>query len=70
MERKEVIATAIGTWAFSAHEFTDDELLYGALLMLKHALKMPEVEEWGMTDGMYTDVLFVHLLTPTFLQTN
>lgn len=55
MERKEVVASAIGTWAFSAHDFTDDELLYGALLMLKHALKMPEVEEWGMTDGLYTE---------------
>ncbi|KAF9735487.1 cyclic nucleotide phosphodiesterase [Paraphaeosphaeria minitans] len=53
-ERKEIIAAAIGTWAFSAHDFTDDELLYGALLMLKHALKMPEVEEWGMTDDELT----------------
>ncbi|KAF2440699.1 HD-domain/PDEase-like protein [Karstenula rhodostoma CBS 690.94] len=53
-ERKEIIATAVGTWAFSAHDFTDDELLYGALLMLKHALKMPEVEEWGMTDDELT----------------
>lgn len=56
-ERKEIIATAVGTWAFSAHDFTDDELLYGALLMLKHALKMPEVEEWGMTDGEYAKSL-------------
>lgn len=50
--RKEVIAKAISTWAFSAHDFTDDELLYSALLMLKHALQMPEVEQWGMTDGV------------------
>jgi hypothetical protein len=62
-ERKEVIATAVGTWAFSAHDFTDDELLYCALLMLKHALKMPEVEEWGMTDGVCTKSLFHHPLT-------
>ncbi|KAJ4286127.1 3',5'-cyclic-nucleotide phosphodiesterase [Kalmusia sp. IMI 367209] len=53
-DRKEVIARAIGTWAFSAHDFTDDELLYGALLMLKHALQMPEVEQWGMTDDELT----------------
>ncbi|KAL1613000.1 3',5'-cyclic-nucleotide phosphodiesterase [Paraconiothyrium brasiliense] len=57
-ERKEVIARAVGTWAFSAHDFTDDELLFGALLMLKHALKMPEVEEWGMTDAYNEFVLY------------
>lgn len=50
-DRREVIAKAIGTWAFSAHDFTDDELLYGALLILKHALAMPELEHWGMPDG-------------------
>jgi hypothetical protein len=50
-ERESVIAQAVGTWAFSAHDFTDDELLHAALLMLKHALQMPELEPWGMTDG-------------------
>ncbi|QDS72160.1 hypothetical protein FKW77_004496 [Venturia effusa] len=45
-DRHEVIAEAIGTWAFSAHEFTDDELLHASLLMLEHALLMPEVEKW------------------------
>ncbi|KAF1951767.1 HD-domain/PDEase-like protein [Byssothecium circinans] len=49
-DRRDVIARAVGTWAFSAHDFTDDELLYGALLMLKHALEMPELEQWSMTD--------------------
>jgi hypothetical protein len=43
----------IGTWAFSAHDYTDDELLYGALSMLKHALQMPELEKWRIPDGMY-----------------
>lgn len=50
-ERQEVIAAAVGSWSFSAHDFADDELLYGALLMLKHALKMPELEPWSMNDG-------------------
>jgi 3',5'-cyclic-nucleotide phosphodiesterase len=49
-ERQEAIAAAIGTWSFSAHEFTDDELLYGGLLMLKHALQMPGLEQWIMDD--------------------
>ena len=50
-ERKEVVAKMIGLWSFSAHDFTDDELLYAALLILKHALRMPELEQWSMTDG-------------------
>ncbi|KAF2643415.1 HD-domain/PDEase-like protein [Massarina eburnea CBS 473.64] len=57
-DRRDIIAQAVGTWAFSAHDFTDDELLYGALLMLKHALQMPELEPWSMTD----DELIVFLL--------
>ena len=50
-DRREVIAAAVGSWSFSAHDFSDDELLYGALLMLKHALHMPELEQWKMSDG-------------------
>ncbi|KAF2192788.1 HD-domain/PDEase-like protein [Zopfia rhizophila CBS 207.26] len=48
--RQEVIAATIGSWSFSAHDFTDDELLYGAQLMLKHALQMPELEQWRIPD--------------------
>lgn len=50
-DRRNVVAHAIGSWGFSAHDFTDDELVYGALLMLKHALAMPELRQWSMTDG-------------------
>ncbi|KAF2756470.1 HD-domain/PDEase-like protein [Pseudovirgaria hyperparasitica] len=57
-ERIGVIAKMIGTWEFSAHDFTDDELLYGALLILKHALGMPELEQWRMD----TDELTILLL--------
>jgi hypothetical protein len=49
-DRLEFVADTIGSWSFSAHDLTDDELLYGALLMLKHALQMPEVEQWSMSD--------------------
>lgn len=52
-DRRAVVEEAVGTWAFSAHDFTDDELLYGALVMLKHALQMPELEKWSITEGMY-----------------
>ncbi|KAF2270969.1 HD-domain/PDEase-like protein [Lojkania enalia] len=56
--RKEVVEAAIGSWSFSAHQFTDDELLYGALVMLKHALQIPELDKWAMTE----DELIVFLL--------
>ena len=50
-DRKILVEDAVGAWAFSAHDFTDDELLYGALVMLKHALQMPELERWAITEG-------------------
>ncbi|KAF2837988.1 HD-domain/PDEase-like protein, partial [Patellaria atrata CBS 101060] len=50
-ERKAAVARAVGTWEFSAHDYTDDELLYGALLMLQHALRMPELEKWRLGEG-------------------
>lgn len=57
-DRKAFVESAVGTWAFSAHDFTDDELLYGALVMLKHALQMQELEKWVITE----DELVVYLL--------
>ncbi|KAL1311716.1 hypothetical protein AAFC00_001816 [Neodothiora populina] len=54
-DRKRVIESAVGVWAFSAHDFDADELLYAALVMLKHALQMPELERWRMsTDDLTT----------------
>jgi hypothetical protein len=50
-DRKPIIEEAVGTWAFSAHDYTDDELLYGALVMLKHALQMPELDKWAIPEG-------------------
>jgi hypothetical protein len=51
-ERKAVVAEAVGYWSFSAHDFSDDELLYAALLMLQHALQMPELAPWHASTGM------------------
>lgn len=48
-ERSQAVAQSIGGWTFSAHELTDDELLHAALLMLQHALMMPEVKGWCMS---------------------
>lgn len=46
------MAQAVGTWEFSAHDFDSDELLYAALTMLQHALKMPELAKWRIPTGM------------------
>jgi len=51
LDRREEIARAVGGWDFSAHEFTDDELLHAALLMLQHALVMPGLERWRLSTG-------------------
>lgn len=51
-ERRDSVAKAVGTWHFSAHDFTDDELVYAALVILQHALSMQELEKWRMTGGM------------------
>jgi hypothetical protein len=51
-DRKALVAQAVGTWEFSAHDFDSDELLYAALTMLQHALKMPELARWRIPTGM------------------
>jgi 3',5'-cyclic-nucleotide phosphodiesterase len=56
IDRRERISEAVGSWHFSAHEFTDDELLHAALLMLQHALAMPELEKWRISTGKTADL--------------
>ncbi|RDA86748.1 hypothetical protein CP532_4178 [Ophiocordyceps camponoti-leonardi (nom. inval.)] len=46
LERQTALALAVGHWHFSAHSFSDDELLVASMLMFKHALAMPELENW------------------------
>ena len=50
-ERKAVITEQVGSWKFSAHDFTDDELVFGACEMIQHALNMPGLEHWRLTPG-------------------
>nr|ADZ55459.2 3'5'-high-affinity cAMP phosphodiesterase [Sporothrix schenckii] len=56
--RKQVIASAIGNWHFSAHDFNDDELIEASALMVKHALSMSELAEWRIP----TDQLICFLI--------
>lgn len=46
-----VVAKAIGSWNFSAHDFSEDELVHASFLMLQHALNMPELKPWRIPAG-------------------
>lgn len=50
-DRLAVVQDAIGNWEFPAHDLDYDELAEASVLMLKHALTMPELEKWRMNDG-------------------
>ena len=49
--RKAVVAEEVGKWGFSGQDFTDDELVYAGYYILNHALTMPEVQKWRMSEG-------------------
>ena len=50
--RDRELMKAIGSWGFCAHEFSDDELVHAAFLMLQHALALPELDNWRLPAGM------------------
>ncbi|KAI9372789.1 hypothetical protein BJX61DRAFT_542369 [Aspergillus egyptiacus] len=50
-EREEYVKERLGQWDFTAHEFSDDELVFAAFEMLQHAFSIPELEEWRLTPG-------------------
>jgi len=58
----EKIKRAIGSWDFSAHDFSDEELVHCAKLMLEHALEMPEVEAYRISSGMIASIICSHVI--------
>ncbi|KAL4898220.1 hypothetical protein BDV59DRAFT_1559 [Aspergillus ambiguus] len=50
-ERRDLIKEQIGYWSFTAHEFSEDELVFGACQMLQHAFTLPDLEQWQLTPG-------------------
>lgn len=56
-QRQAEIAIAVGNWHFSAHTFTEDELVVAAMLMFKHALTMPALEKWRIPTGEFISAL-------------
>lgn len=50
--KEAAMSRAIGSWDFSAHDYSEDELVHVAFLMLQHALAMPELDNWRLPAGM------------------
>jgi 3',5'-cyclic-nucleotide phosphodiesterase len=49
-ERKAFVERIVGEWGFCAHSLTEDELVHAACTMLTHAMTMPELEAWKLTE--------------------
>lgn len=45
------IRDAVGKWAFSAHDYSEEELVFCAQLMFEHAFKMPEIAAYRISPG-------------------
>ena len=50
-EKQAEIVSVIGQWHFSAHDFSNDELILAAAVMFQHAFSMPELEAWRIPTG-------------------
>lgn len=49
--RKQIVAEEVGKWSFCGQDFSEDELVYAGYFILNHALKMPDVNRWSMSQG-------------------
>lgn len=58
------IREAIGQWGFSAHDYSEEELVFCAQLMFEHAFKMPEAADYRISPGE-TQLFFIILSTLT-----
>ena len=47
--REARLINAVGSWGFSGHDWSEEELIHAALTMLQHALSMPQLEKWRMS---------------------
>ncbi|EER29318.1 3'5'-cyclic nucleotide phosphodiesterase family protein [Coccidioides posadasii C735 delta SOWgp] len=48
-ERKALVEREVAKWNFLSHEFSDDELVHAACVMVEHALQLPELEQWRLS---------------------
>ncbi|KAI5847518.1 hypothetical protein BZA05DRAFT_457606 [Tricharina praecox] len=51
------VEKAVGRWDFSAHDFSDEELVHCAQTMFQHAFTMPEVSEFVIPPDRMVDFL-------------
>lgn len=49
LKKEARLADAIGSWAFSGHDWSEEELVHAACMMLQHALSMPELVKWWIS---------------------
>lgn len=52
-ERKQAVINAISKWDFSAHDLSNDELLYATVTMLQHVLKMEGMKDMRLGAGTF-----------------
>ena len=50
-QRKALVADSVGKWSFSAQDLSEDELVYAGYYMLDHALTVPALKKWAMSQG-------------------
>lgn len=60
-KRRVEIEEAPGKWHFCAPGFDDDSLLIVATLIFKHALAMPELEDWRLPTGKQMKMMCVYV---------
>ena len=48
--REAQLKHTIGSWNYSGHDYSDDELVFAACFMLQHALALPALEKWRMPE--------------------
>lgn len=47
--REAFIKAQVGSWNFSAHDFSEDELVFAACEIIQHAFNLPGLEHWRLT---------------------
>ena len=50
-DREAFIKEQVGSWKFSGHDFSDDELVLAACEIIQHAFNLPGLEQWRLTPG-------------------
>ena len=55
--REEQLKEALGSWEYSGHDYSEEELIHAASYMLQHALALPELERWRLSPTRLTRFL-------------